>query len=153
MLNATSAPSGTLDSFRQQATRQAVDAKTKQDEDKRAQDAAEKRNLATEARNYLDDQGKPQTPVLKTVSAAASGGDEQRKAALKEKLRMLVEQLKSLMQFAAHNPAMAKAIAQLSREIAGIAKQLGASSPGVPATAGSTPAATPAPAAAAQPQS
>ncbi len=107
----------------------------KAEERKAAEKQAEERkatarNQASEARNYLDDQGNP-TDALTAVSKAASGGDEERKAQLKEKLRMLVEQLKSLLQFAMRNPAMAKALAQLSREIASVAKQLGTSGPSV----------------------
>ncbi len=110
-------------------------AEQKAEERKAAEKQAAERkaaagNQANEARNYLDDQGNP-TNALTAVSKAASGGDEERKAQLKEKLRMLVEQLKSLLQFAMRNPAMAKALAQLSREIASVAKQLGTSGPAV----------------------
>ena len=125
-------------------------AERKAAEEKAAEKKAEeRRNQATEARNYLDDQGKP-TDALTAVSKAASGGDEERKAQLKEKLRMLVEQLKSLLQFAMRNPAMAKALAQLSREIASVAKQLGTSGPAV--NVGAAQAAAPAQAAPAQAQ-
>ncbi len=98
--------------------------------EKQAEERKAASNQASEARNYLDDQGNP-TNALTAVSKAASDGDAERKAQLKEKLRMLVEQLKSLLQFAMRNPAMAKALAQLSREIASVAKQLGTSGPAV----------------------
>lgn len=133
MLGPSSLPTSTLDQFRRLLNRAPVEprAKDSKDDDEPRAREADRRNRATEARNYLDDQGNPQSQAVNTVTKAAADGQEERKAQLKEKLRMLIEQLKSLMQFAMRTPAMARAVAQLSREIASVAKQLGSAASGV----------------------